>query len=267
METFSGVKRMKLIATTLASVFFSALAGAEEGRARPDPRPAPEVLEVTPQLYSYTTDLLFGEVWKRPDLIPRDRSLITLAALLASGQTAQMTGHIELALDNGVKPVEITGLITHLAFYSGWPNAMSAVGVAKQVFAERGLDPEQITPPPSEPLTLDEESEAKRRAAVEGSVGITAPELARYTNDVLFGDLWRRTDLTPRDRSLITVAALIAQNQSAQLTFHLNRAMGNGLAREQAAEVVTHLAFYVGWPKAMSAVPVLKDVFASRSAG
>jgi 4-carboxymuconolactone decarboxylase len=98
-------------------------------------------------------------------------------------------------------------------------------------------------------------------------VGATAPELARYTNDVLFGDLWRRTDLTPRDRSLITVAALIAQNQSAQLTFHLNRAMDSGLTREQAAEVVTHLAFYVGWPKAMSAVPVLKDVFASRNAG
>jgi 4-carboxymuconolactone decarboxylase len=258
---------MKLIATTLATLCFSALAGAEEGKPRPDPKPSPDVLEVTPQLYQYTTDLLFGEVWKRPDLVPRDRSLITLAALLASGQTPQMTGHIKLALDNSVKPSEITALITHLAFYSGWPNAMSAVGVAKQVFTERGLDPDQITPPPGEPLKLDEDSEAKRRAAVQGSVGATAPELARYTNDVLFGDLWRRTDLTPRDRSLITVAALIAQNQSAQLTFHLNRAMDNGLTREQAAEVVTHLAFYVGWPKAMSAVPVLKDVFASRSAG
>jgi 4-carboxymuconolactone decarboxylase len=166
-----------------------------------------------------------------------------------------------------VKPSEITALITHLAFYSGWPNAMSAVGVAKQVFAERGLDPDQITPPPGEPLMLDADSETKRHAAVQASVGATAPELARYTNDVLFGDLWRRTDLTPRDRSLITVAALIAQNQSAQLTFHLNRAMDSGLTREQAAEVVTHLAFYVGWPKAMSAVPVLKDVFASRNAG
>jgi 4-carboxymuconolactone decarboxylase len=258
---------MKLIATTLASVFFSALVGAEESKPRPDPKPSPDVLEVTPQLYAYTTELLFGEVWKRPDLVPRDRSLITLAALLASGQTAQMTGHIKLALDNGVKPSEITALITHLAFYSGWPNAMSAVGVAKQVFAERGLDPDQITPPPGEPLKLDADSETKRRAAVQGSVGATAPELARYTNDVLFGDLWRRTDLTPRDRSLITVAALIAQNQSAQLTFHLNRAMDSGLTREQAAEVVTHLAFYVGWPKAMSAVPVLKDVLASRNAG
>lgn len=255
---------MKMMTTALASVLFSALASAEEGKARPDPKPSPDVLDVTPQLYAYTTDVLFGEVWKRPQLVPRDRSLITLAALVASGQTAQMTGHLKLALDNGVKPSEITALITHLAFYSGWPNAMSAVGVAKQVFAERGLDPEQITPPPGELLQLDADTEAKRRASVQSAVCTTAPELARYTNDVLFGDLWRRTDLTPRDRSLITVAALITQNQSAQLTFHLNRAMDNGLTREQAAEVVTHLAFYVGWPKAMSAVPVLKEVFASR---
>ncbi|MDR3664590.1 MAG: carboxymuconolactone decarboxylase family protein, partial [Mycobacterium sp.] len=79
-----------------------------------------------------------------------------------------------------------------------------------------------------------------------------------------FADLWRQTDLTPRDRSLVTVAALIAQGQAAQLPFHLNRAMDNGLTRAQAAEVLTHLAFYVGWPKAMSAVPVLKEVLDTR---
>lgn len=87
---------MKLITTALAGVFFSALVSAEEGKPRPDPKPSPDVLEVTPQLYAYTTDLLFGEVWKRPALIPRDRSLITLAALLSSGQTAQMLSLIHI---------------------------------------------------------------------------------------------------------------------------------------------------------------------------
>ena len=82
---------MKLMTTALASVLFSALASAEEGKPRPDPKPSPDVLEVTPQLYAYTTHLLFGEVWKRPQLVPRDRSLITLAALLASGH-CYMTG-------------------------------------------------------------------------------------------------------------------------------------------------------------------------------
>jgi 4-carboxymuconolactone decarboxylase len=208
--------------------------------------------------------LLFGEVWKRAELIPRDRSLITVSALIASGQIPQLTGHLKLGLDNGLKASEISAVMTHLAFYSGWPNAMSAAGVAKQVFAERKIPAEQIAPPPGALLTLEPGPEAKRRAAVDAGVGEVAPELARYTNDVLFGDLWRQSDLSPRDRSLVTVAALIAQGQAAQLPFHLNRAMDNGLTQAQAAEVVTHLAFYVGWPKAMSAVPVLKDVFASR---
>ncbi|MFC6338108.1 4-carboxymuconolactone decarboxylase [Pseudomonas sp. CCM 7891] len=255
---------MKLIATTAAMLFFSAVAEADQGGGRPSPKPSPVVKEVTPQLYAYTTELLFGEVWKRQELAPRDRSLITLAALVAGGQTAQMTGHIKLGLDNGLKPSEISALITHLAFYSGWPNAMSAAGVAKTVFTERGLTAEQILPPTTEPQPLDPASEAERRALVEASVGTVTPQLATYTNDVLFADLWRKTDLTPRDRSLITVAALTAQGQVAQLPFHLNRAMDNGLTQTQAAEVITHLAFYVGWPKAMSAVPVLKEVFEGR---
>ena len=256
---------MKLItATTFATLLCSAVVDAEQGQPRPDPKPSPDVLQVTPQLYQYTTDLLFGQVWKRQELAPRDRSLITLAALVASGQSAQLTGHIKLGLDNGLKPDEISALITHLAFYAGWPNAMSAAGVAKQVFSERHIAAAQIAPPPAAPLTLDPASEEKRRAAVAAGVGDVAPELARYTNEVLFGDLWRQPSLSARDRSLVTVAALIAQGQAAQLPFHLNRAMDNGLTQAQAAEVVTHLAFYVGWPKAMSAVPVLKDVFAGR---
>ncbi|WP_297845124.1 carboxymuconolactone decarboxylase family protein [Pseudomonas sp.] len=255
---------MKLLAATFATLFFAAAAESNQDKAKPDSKPSVDIQEVTPQLYAYTADLLFGEVWKRNELSPRDRSLITIAALVATGQTAQMPGHFKLGPDNGLKPSEISAIITHLAFYAGWPNAMSAAGVAKTVFTERGFTCEQILPTPSEPLTLEPVSEGKRRALVDASVGAVAPGLAHFTNDILFNDLWRRTDLASRDRSLITVAALIAQNQVAQLPFHLNRAMDNGLTQTQAAEVVTHLAFYVGWPKAMSAVPVLKDVFESR---
>jgi 4-carboxymuconolactone decarboxylase len=76
--------------------------------------------------------------------------------------------------------------------------------------------------------------------------------------------LWLRPALAPRDRSLVTVSALIASGQVAQITYHLNRAMNNGLTKEQASEVVTHLAFYAGWPNVMSALPVVKGVFESR---
>jgi alkylhydroperoxidase/carboxymuconolactone decarboxylase family protein YurZ len=224
---------MKLLtATTFATLLFSAAVDADQSQPRPDPKPSPEVLEVTPQLYRYTTELLFGEVWKREALVPKDRSLITLSALVASGQIPQLTGHLKLGLDNGLRPSEISALITHLAFYAGWPNAMSAAGVAQQIFSERNIPADQIVPAAGKPLTLDPESEIKRRAAVESGVGGVAPELARYTNDVLFGDLWRQSSLSARDRSLVTVAALIAQGQAAQLPFHLNRAMDSGLTPE-----------------------------------
>jgi 4-carboxymuconolactone decarboxylase len=84
------------------------------------------------------------------------------------------------------------------------------------------------------------------------------------TTDVIFRDLWLRPDLAPRDRSLVTVSALIASAQVAQITYHLGRAMDNGLTPEQAGEVVTHLAFYAGWPNAFSALPVVKDVIEKR---
>ena len=87
----------------------------------------------------------------------------------------------------------------------------------------------------------------------------------QYTTDVLFRDLWLRPDLALGDRSLVTVAALIATGQVAQITFHLNKAMDNGLTSEQAGEVVTHLAFYSGWPNAFSAVSVVKDVIEKRN--
>ena len=87
-----------------------------------------------------------------------------------------------------------------------------------------------------------------------------APKLADLTDDVLFAEVWERPGLSPRDRSLITVAALIALGRDAQLTAHLRRALDNGLTRDQLAEAITHLAFYAGWPAAMSAVGVLASV-------
>ncbi|MDT8068752.1 MAG: carboxymuconolactone decarboxylase family protein, partial [Terriglobia bacterium] len=79
-----------------------------------------DIHAVSPALERYTKDRLFGDLWKRPDLSPRDRSIVTLAALIARNQTVQMPYYLNLALDNGVKPSEISETITHLAFYSGW---------------------------------------------------------------------------------------------------------------------------------------------------
>lgn len=89
------------------------------------------------------------------------------------------------------------------------------------------------------------------------AMGHIAPKLASLTDEVLFGDIWARPQLAPRERSLITVAALVALNRSEQLPFHLARARDNGVSEEELAELVTHLAFYAGWPVAASAVNAL----------
>jgi 4-carboxymuconolactone decarboxylase len=254
---------MRLPAAMVTAVGLVAPACADQGAP---PRVAPPIVyEVAPALGAYTDGVLFGDLWKRPDLAPRDRSIVTIAALIAQGQTAQMPGHFGRALDNGVKPSEIAAIITQLAFYSGWPRAMSAVGVAKDVFAQRGIGLDQLAPGSSGPVGVDAASEAQRAAAVEAQAGGIAPALADYTNTVLFGDLWRRTDLAPKDRSLVTIVALIATGQVDQLAFHMARGIDNGLTRTELSEVITHLAFYAGWPRAMSALPVAKAVFDARA--
>lgn len=93
-------------------------------------------------------------------------------------------------------------------------------------------------------------------------IGDFAPKLVELTDQVLFDDVWERKELSKRDRSLITVAALIALNRPDQLRFHLNYAVENGVKKEELIEVITHLAFYSGWPNAMSAILIAKELFA-----
>ena len=102
----------------------------------PAANPRDQLRAFAPKLIDLTDNVLFGDVWERPGLSKRDRSLITCAALVALNRTEQQTGHFTRAIKNGVKKEELIELITHLAFYSGWPTAMSAANVAKKVLEE-----------------------------------------------------------------------------------------------------------------------------------
>jgi 4-carboxymuconolactone decarboxylase len=223
------------------------------------------VQRVAPALDRYTQKGLLGDVWKRPGVSMRDRSIVTLAALIARDQTIEMPFYLNVALDSGVKPREISEIITHLAFYSGWANAMSAVAAAKGVFATRNIGADQLPAAQPKLLPLDEAAEADRAARVGSQFGTAFPGVVLNTTDFLFKNLWLRPDLAPRDRGLVTVSALVATGQVAQIPYHLNRAMENGLTKQQAAEAFAHLAFYVGWPRVFSALPVAKDVFEKRA--
>src|SRR6266480_5876233 len=92
-------------------------------------------------------------------------------------------------------------------------------------------------------------------------IGDFSPKLVELTDGVLFDDVWERKELSKRDRSLITVAALIALNRPDQLRFHLGKAIENGVKQEELIEAITHLAFYAGWPSAVSAMTIAKEVF------
>lgn len=219
---------------------------------------------VSPALERYTHDVVLGDLWKRPQLSARDRSIVTLSVLIARNQSAELPFYLDLALDSGLKPSEISEIITHLAFYSGWANATAAVKITSAVFERRGITAAQLPPAAVNLLPLDEAAEALRESTVQQNFGAVSPGVVQFTRDALFNDLWLRPGLAPRDRSLVTVSALVATGQVAQLTYHLNRAMDNGLTKAQASEVMTQLAFYAGWPNVFTALPVVKDVLEKR---
>jgi len=217
----------------------------------------------TPVLDHYTKGTLDG-VWKRPGLSMRDRSIVTVAVLIARNQAAGLPRYLGLALDSGVKPAELDEIVAHLAFYSGWGNAVAADQAIAGVYAQRRIKTTDAGARAAR-LKLDETAEQQRASMVDNTFGAVSPGVVQYTTDALFRDLWLRPGLAPRDRSLVTVSALVASGQVAQVTFHLNRAMDNGLTQDEAGEALTQLAFYAGWPNVFSAMPVFKEVFASRA--
>ena len=104
-------------------------------------------------------------------------------------------------------------------------------------------------------------------SAARKAFGNIAPALAEYTDKVLFGDVWKRPGLSPRDRSLVTVASLVSLYRVNELPFHLKKALENGVSKDELIELITHLAFYSGWPTANTALPIAKRVFEETGVG
>jgi 4-carboxymuconolactone decarboxylase len=223
---------------------------ATSGTSRPS---GPLQQRLAPGLAMLTDDVLYGDVWRRGELSLRDRSLVTIASLIATGKTAQLTGHLGRGLDNGLLPTETSGLLAHLAIYSGWPNAVSALAVYEQVYTARKIDVATLRVAAARlPASADD-----ALPGASGAVAGRAPKFAQLTRDIVFDDLWRRTDLTPRDRSLATIAALASMGDADQLAFYVRRGLDAGLTHEQITEAVTHLGFYAGWGRATSAMEAI----------
>ena len=149
--------------------------------------------KIAPGLATLTDDVLFGDVWRRPELSPRDRSLVTISVLIATGKPAQLAGHLGRALDNGVEPSEASGLLAHLAIYCGWPSAVTALEVYDQVYTARKVDTAALLA--VGPRLPAPARDAARARAVSDELAGVAPKFVQLTNDVVFDDLWRRSDL------------------------------------------------------------------------
>ncbi len=149
---------------------------------------------------------------------------------------------------------------------------MSHIAIAEQLagkgveWLEKVTDEQYVAPVRPRPAAAAAPvaAPAGQPTPAQRIMGGFAPKLAQLTDDVLYGDVWARPQLSPRDRSLVTISALIAMNRPDQLRSHLARARDNGVTEEQVVETITHLAFYAGWPSAVTAVTVAKEVFAKK---
>ncbi|WP_277980551.1 carboxymuconolactone decarboxylase family protein [Sphingomonas phyllosphaerae] len=213
---------------------------------------------VAPPLAPYTRDRIIDELWHRPGLSTRDRAIVTLATLIARNAAQAYPYYTNKALDSGVAPVEVSELVVHLAFYAGWPSAVGALAVIKDVFASRGIGRDALAPCELDLLPSTAIPDGVGQDAYIGSeVASVSPALAHFSRDLLDQEIWRRPDLAPRDRSLATVTALAALGQTERFPLYVSRAIALGVTTEQLGEALAHTAFYGGWGLAHQAALAL----------
>lgn len=240
-------------ALCLALVTAALLPGRLTAQAAP-----PGAYDAVPYLGELRNTLLYGDIWERPQLSKRDRSLITIATLQALGKD-ELRLHMGRGLDNGLTPAEIAETILHVTFYSGWPTGLTASRIAAEVLRERGLPVGGYADERRAPATTVEVP-----ASASGAYA-AVPYLGELRNRVLYGDIWERPQLSKRDRSLITVAVTQATHVTNELRTHLARALDqNGVTQDELAEVILHTTFYAGWPSGVNAGREAAELFEAR---
>lgn len=235
---------------TAAMLMFCSVALAQQ------PAPPPGAYDGAPYLGQIRNTYVYADVWERPGLSARDRSMITVAVTQALYATNELRLHMGRALDNGVTQDEISEIIAHTLWYSGFPTGVNAARVAAQIYAERGL-------PASPPETNSRQPPVDPKLEFPDSYHQT-PYLRDLLNQVLYAETWTREELSPRDRSMITVAVGTALYASAEVRYHVGRALDNGVTQEEIGEIITHVTFYSGFPTGVNAARVTAGVFEAR---
>ena len=221
-----------------------------------------------------------GEMWSRPALSRRDRSLMIIATLAAQSRDEELILHTAIGLRHGLTRTEIEEINLHIAAYVGFPAAMAASRRMDEAFCEaEGV--EKISDRQGADH-LDDTERLQRAQGVRSSLtaGAAASDPAEdlanmhsVLGDVgdwamhwAFGEIWARPELSKRDRSIVVIAILTALGQEAELAFHVPGGLNHGLRREEIEEIMTHLCLYAGFPRAVDGMRAAKAAFAKLDA-
>lgn len=226
---------------------------------------------ISPHIGRYIIES-YGQYFSNSILNHQQREMITLAALISLGDCApQLIWHINFSLNIGIKPNEIIEIMTHCIPFSGFPRTLNAINCAKKVFAERGLEVEVADELKNEPSKFEKgmakmvEIEREHGHAVLESLNSIAPKLGENIIGFTFGEIYCRTGLDLKQRQLITLGSLTAQGDcEPQLNVHINTAYNVGLTEEEIVEALLHCAIYVGFPKVLNAISVLKKISSAK---
>ncbi len=233
----------------------------------------PTAYELSPDMYRIFTEFLYGSVWSRPGLDIRYRVIATMTAAAAQMAQPQVRTQLNNALNVGLTPDEVVEVLIQCALYSGIPASHNALGIAKEVFDERGIRyiPAQIFDASEEPGSLYDRGVAKHRALNPDVFGYYSVqptdeehELDLLMNEYLWGAIWTRPGLDTKSR---IVCALTAQVVQGQFDLFIRRmiegALRNGFTKGEVMEIFMHLAFYVGMLPARAAMNIANAVFRS----
>jgi len=231
---------------------------------------ATESGELAPDLYRIIDEALFGSIWQRPGLKTEHREMSTLTVLTVLQKENQLRRHTGNALNLGLSPPQIIEVFIHAAFYSGIPTALNTLAIAKEVFAERGIDftPQRVFDTTETPDDLYERGAARRRelmgepsASALGPVTQAERDFNRLTTEYYWGSVWTRPGLDLESRSICTLSALTALGREGPLRSHIRGALNIGLTQEQILEVFIHTTFYCGLPFTRAAIDLANEIF------
>ncbi len=227
-------------------------------------------------LGDFAFDVVMGDVWSRPQLSRRDRSLIVVSVLAAIGSTEELSLHTEVGLNHGLTRLEVEEILLHIAVYAGYPMAMQASRVIDDRFAT--IDDVDRLPERSPSLR---QGDLERRAAACDvrqtlSAGRADPdpevdfdgfvdrfgEVGRVVYGWAFGDVWARPGLSRRDRSVVVIAILTALSRVDELAFHVPGGLNHGLSRVEIEEIMVQMTIYGGVPRAIEGTLAMQKAFA-----